>query len=89
MTIFTVKDIKTITIPGTLDSTYIDYVEFAHKGGDTLSLDGIRVEFTCYGTVTSAFQPSIWKAAAKTADYLRAIPSESNHMIQETRYRWV
>jgi len=50
VSIFTVKDIETKTIGST---TFIDYVEFAHKGGDTLTLDGIRVEFTCYGMVTS------------------------------------
>lgn len=57
VTIFTVKDIETKTILGSPGSTYIDYVEFAHKGGDTLSLDGIHVEFTCYGMVTSVPTP--------------------------------
>lgn len=86
VTIFTVKDIKTITIPGTPDSTYIDYVEFAHKGGDTLSLDGIRVEFTCYGTVTSVptlyLESSSKNSGLSTGDTLRVKSYDSGNTVQ-------
>lgn len=85
VTIFTVKDITTKTTPGYTNSTYIDYVEFAHKGGDTLTLDGIRVEFTCYGMVTSVSTQYLSSTSGNnglsTGDVLKVKSFESGNTI--------